>query len=468
VKTPAVALIDGEHYPDVVRHALEELGGRYDFRAAVFVGGAEKIRLDLLGEGADSPYGLPLLRGGPVELLLRAAAREWRPEAFVDLSDEPVLGYEQRFWLICHALSQGVAYEGSDFRFTPPRFAHLSAVPSLSVVGTGKRVGKTAVSGHLARVLHGSAAAPAEGPGVVVVAMGRGGPAEPELVTGRERGIGLSELLELSRAGRHAASDHLEDAALSRLTTVGCRRCGGGMAGQVFVSNVEAGVRRANALGPWITVLEGSGAAFPPIATDARVLVASAAQPADRLTGYLGPYRVLASDAVVLTMCEAPLVEAGVVEELVQAVAAIKPEAEVVPVVFRPRPLEEVDGAEVAVFTTATANAEARSAHLEERYGCRVRHFSGALANRAELESELGRPEVRGAEVFLIEVKAAAIDLVAEEASRRGVRVVLMDNEPEEAPPAESGALEKTYRRLGALARERFQEGRGEAAGRRE
>ncbi len=50
-----------------------------------------------------------------------------------------------------------------------------SATPSIAVIGTGKRVGKTAVTGHVASEL-------ARERSVVVVAMGRGGPAEPELV----------------------------------------------------------------------------------------------------------------------------------------------------------------------------------------------------------------------------------------------------------------------------------------------
>ena len=58
--------------------------------------------------------------------------------------------------------------------------------------------------------------------------MGRGGPAEPVVV---ESPPSVEDLLALSRAGAHAASDYLEGAALAGVTTVGCRRCGGGLAG---------------------------------------------------------------------------------------------------------------------------------------------------------------------------------------------------------------------------------------------
>ena len=73
-------MIDGEHYPSVVRDALAELP--YDFVAAVLVGGTEKLREPARSED----YGVPL--GADLE----AAIAEHRPDVVVDLSDEPVLG----------------------------------------------------------------------------------------------------------------------------------------------------------------------------------------------------------------------------------------------------------------------------------------------------------------------------------------------------------------------------------------
>src|SRR5947208_3125342 len=79
-------------------------------------------------------------------------------------------------------------------------------------------------------------------------------------------------------------------------TSVGCRRAGAGLAGQVFESNVLAGAELARSLEPDIVVFDGSGAAIPPVATSARVLVAG---PQHDLDDYLNPYRVLISDLVV-------------------------------------------------------------------------------------------------------------------------------------------------------------------------
>ncbi|MER3411975.1 MAG: cyclic 2,3-diphosphoglycerate synthetase, partial [Thermoleophilia bacterium] len=83
----------------------------------------------------------------------------------------------------------------------------------------------------------------------------------------------MDDLLRLSRAGRHAASDHLEVALLAGVPTVGCRRCGGGLAGQVATSNVAEGAALAAALDPDLVLLDGSGAALPPVASRKRILV---------------------------------------------------------------------------------------------------------------------------------------------------------------------------------------------------
>ena len=124
--------------------------------------------------------------------------------------------------------------------------------------------------------------------------MGRGGPPEPEVVTLPPT---VESLLALSRAGRHAASDHLETAIAAAVPTVGCRRCGGGLAGAVGSSNVLEGVSLAATLRPASSCsLDGSGAALPPVAAGRRLLVASAAQPVDVAAGYLNTYRALISD----------------------------------------------------------------------------------------------------------------------------------------------------------------------------
>jgi len=394
----AVAVIDGEHYPPVVRDALAELP--HEIVACVLVGGTEKLR------GGES-YGVPLVPS------VEAAIAEHAPDVVIDLSDEPVLGPPERFRLAARVLACGVPYEGADFRLDPPRFDPIRT-PSLAVIGTGKRVGKTALTGHVGRVV-------SRGRKVVVVAMGRGGPPEPELVEARPA---VADLLELSRAGRHAASDHLETAALTGLPTVGCRRCGGGLAGAVGLSNVLAGVRRAEELAPDLLVLDGSGAAIPPIAADRRILVVGGHQDVGVASGYLNPYRALLADLVVIAMAEDGLPHADLADVYR---TLTRPGVPVVRAVLRPRPLEDVRGERVAFFGTApAAQHDLIARHLEDTFGARIAHVSGSLSDRAALARELTQVD---ADTFVVEIKAAAIDVVAEHADRRGVRLVLAGND---------------------------------------
>ena len=357
----AVALIDGEHYAPVVRDALAGLP--YEWIGAILVGGTEKLR-----EGAD--YGVPLVEGfGEAKIV-------------VDLSDEPVLGPAERFRWASRALAAGLPYVGADFRFDPPELEPFP-LPSISVIGTGKRVGKTAVTAHLARLL-------ARDRDVVVVAMGRGGPPEPEVI---DVPPSLDELVALSRSGRHAASDHLEVAALCGVPTIGCRRAGGGLAGSVFSSNVAAGARLAAARDPDVVVFDGSGAAIPPVATDSRVLVVGRGTDAD---AYLNTYRRLVSDVIIAVGCAVP--------------GAISAE-------LRLRPTAPLEG-RVAVFTAGSTDV----AHLDAD----VVYVSASLADRPALRRELAAHDV---DTYLVELKAAAIDVVAEHAATVGKRVVLAAND---------------------------------------
>ena len=395
------------------------MGLPYEVVAAVMLGGTEKLR------GGDD-YGVPLADS------LEAALAEHVPDVVFDLSDEPVLGPRERMRIASRVLAAGVPYVGADFRFDPPALEPF-ALPSVSIVGTGKRVGKTAVSAYAARRW-------ARSMDVVVVAMGRGGPADPLVA---EVPPTLDDLLELSRGGGHAASDYLEDAALARVPTIGCRRAGGGLAGAVVDSNVLEGAALAAERRPDLVVFEGSGAALPPIATGARMLVANASQPPELVAGYLNAYRILVSDLVVLTMAEEETHDA----DLTRAVHEVK-DVPVVACTVRPRPVEPVEGQRVAFFSTAPEAALDRlSAHLREEHGAEVVLASPHLSDRERLRADLERAD---ADVFLVELKAAAIDVVAEAAAERGVQLVLADADVLATEGDVDGALDA----LAAKARE--------------
>jgi cyclic 2,3-diphosphoglycerate synthase len=396
---------------------------------AVLAGGTEKLPREGLTRIGD----VPIVHDDEYFVALARAINESQPDAVFDLSDEPVLDYRTRMQSAAVALSLGVRYEGADFRFDPAPRPRIAAKPSMAIIGTGKRTGKTAIAAFAART------AAAAGHSPVVVAMGRGGPPEPEVLRGDRVAITAVDLIALADEGRHAASDYIEDALLARVPTVGCRRCGGGLAGAVRFSNVPEGVELANGIEGDLILLEGSGAAQPPVDRDVTCLVVPASIKEEFLTGYLGLHRVLIADLVVVSMCESPFADpsqiSSVVSHLEQTMELLGDEREnkeapnVVRTVFRPNPTRSVEGAKAFVATTAPeAAGEALRSQLEDVHGCEVIGMSHSLSNRNRLEEDL--QGMRGADVLVSEIKAAAVDVAARRALDQNVEVVFFDNEP--------------------------------------
>jgi cyclic 2,3-diphosphoglycerate synthetase len=129
-------------------------------------------------------------------------------------------------------------------------------------------------------------------------------------------------------------------------------------------------------------------------------------------------------------MCEEPLASPERIAAVRAAIAAVDPEVPVVATVMRPRPVEPVAGRRVAFFSTAPAAiAERLREHLTREHGADVVLVSTSLARRSELRAELAFRAAREAETYLVEIKAAAVDVVAEAAAERGIPLVLADNE---------------------------------------
>jgi predicted GTPase len=76
--------------------------------------------------------------------------------------------------------------------------------------------------------------------------------------------------------------------------------------------------------------------------------------------------------------------------------------------------------ARVALFTTRADRCE----------GVEPVVASANLARRSELAADLDRAAAEGCDVYLTELKAAAIDTVAERAAADGARVVFVRNRP--------------------------------------
>jgi cyclic 2,3-diphosphoglycerate synthetase len=392
---PVIALIDGEHHPSAVRDALAGL----DLAGVVFCGGEEK-----LGPGPlEEHYGMPV-ETEPEVALRRLAGHA---DTVLDLADEPIVPASRKLRLAALALSLGLAYETPGARLDPPGYEPVPFEgPTLAVIGTGKRTGKTAVAGHWAALLRNQGADP------VIVCMGRGGPAEPRVA---EAAPSLDDLIAIAEAGSHAASDFLEDAVIAGVRTVGCRRVGGGFAGEPFESNVPAGAELAASLDPGAIIFEGSGACIPPVQVDRTVCILGAGPPEP-----FAEYRLARADLVLAA-------EGG-------AAGAPDPPPGAIPFALHPEPLEPMpDGARVAVFTTGAASVEGVGEPVL---------VSTNLARRAALAAELDRAAAEHCDVYLTELKAAAIDTVAMRARAEGARVVFIRNRP----VGVDDALVKLYR----------------------
>ena len=434
----AICLVDGEHYFPVTKSAVNKIETKgYHVELLLFIGGTEKLRDDS-EESYSEKLGVPVQfakdKDIPYDLIVEMI-REFDVDTVMDLSDEPILDYPKRFRIACKVLNEGVIYEGPDFRFEPTSQYEIMEKPSITILGTGKRIGKTAVSGFVSRLIDKNGYEPC------VIAMGRGGPEEPEIVHGEELEITAEYLLEQSEKGVHAASDHWEDALMSRILTIGCRRCGGGMAGEVFLTNMKQGAKLANKVDSKFAIFEGSGAAIPPIKTDKKITLIGANQPIENLTTYFGPYRVGLGDLVILTMCEEPMADADKIKKIEEFVAEVNPDATVISTVFRPKPLGNLAGKKVLFATTAPESVKDKLVdYLEENYDCEVIGTTAHLSNRPLLRQDM-KKYIDKADVMLTELKAAAVDVASKDAISHGLEVVYCDNVPVE--------IDDTYPDLG-------------------
>lgn len=415
----AIVLVDGEHYPPVTIQGIEAVRGRgYDVVAAVMLGGVEKLK------GALTLGDLPVVVADTQAQALTEAVDRYEPNVVVDLSDAPVVDLRARSLLASMAMARDIAYHGAGFALEAPSRPRLSRPPTIAVIGTGKRTGKTAVSAALARRAKERGIAP------VVVAMGRGGPAEPVVVRGDELPPSPETLLALADAGEHAASDVYEDAVVAGVMAVGARRAGAGLSGEPYAHTVHEAIEVANGLPADLLILEGSGTAIPPAHADGTVLVAGGGTPAGEILYGLGPYRVLIADLVVVTMAEEPVLSTETLSALHSLITGSARDVPLVRTVFRPTPTGPVKDRRIYLATTAPrAVADRLREHLTTVHGASVAGITHALSDRSRLTEDLAEAE-GSYEVLLTEVKAAAIDVAVRAARRAGADVVFADNVP--------------------------------------
>ena len=293
-----LALVDGEHYPPVTRwaHRDRPLAGLRR-RRRVIVGGIEKLaparprtsacRVRSVGDDRAAA----LARRDRRPAARRRAGSVGRAGARVPRAD----GGRRRGARAGRALRRRRT-SGS----IPGGGAAAIGTPTLAVFGTGKRTGKTAVAGEVARIAARRGLAP------VVVAMGRGGPPEPQVAEAGS--VTLETLLGLVRDGR-ARRVGLPRGRADDRGHDDRRPPGGGGARRRAVRHATWARRCALAAerDPGLAHPGGERGLVPPIAWDAGVLVVPATCPPEYVRGYLGPYRLLRADLAVVTMAGGPV-----------------------------------------------------------------------------------------------------------------------------------------------------------------
>ena len=107
--------------------------------------------------------------------------------------------------------------------------------------------------------------------------------------------------------------------------------------------------------------------------------------------------------------------------DLILVMADVEVEGHALRCELRPEPAEEIAAdARVALFTTRAESCD----------GVEPIVASTNLARRGALAADLDRAAAEGCDIYLTELKAAAIDTVAARAAAEGARVVFVRNRP--------------------------------------
>ena len=416
-----IALIDGEHYPQVTNDAIKMLKKIYtgNFKGMVFLGGTEKLAIgDIEDFFKEKVYVIK-----DIDLDFDKALKYFNPDIAYDLSDEPVVDYIKRMKIASFCLANKCSYMGPDFLFSYEKEDIHCKKFTLSIIGTGKRIGKTAISSYVTKIYAG------EGIDVCVIAMGRGGPETPVVIKGDKIDITPRYLLKISNKGMHASSDYLEDALTSKITTIGCRRCGGGFGGKVFMSNIKEGIKIAERLDPELIIVEGSGASIPDVETDAVICVIGAYQDWEALVGYMGIYRILSADLIILTMCEEPLASRDKIVSVEREIKKINPKVSVIKTIFRPQPLSDISGKRIFMAMTSNEIIEPMiKNYMENNFDCSIKKISFNLGNRAALRKDLEKSN--DYDTIVTELKAASVDVLTDYAFKHEKEIVYINNVP--------------------------------------
>lgn len=278
----AVVLCDAKFGAAPIQAAIDYLVVEKRYRV---VGAA--IVADGLPNGfsLDVPF---VVESGAAAAVKRAAA-EFSPRALVDITESDL---DHRFVWANEALQLGLEVHGADFRLLPPALRR-SAAPTVTFVGAGPAVGKTAAIVSFLEELKGKRK-------MAAVVLDLGGPPYPEMVEGAGDVPAAGRLLSFHRDGRKVGGDHYLIATATGVPAVGCSFAGTGFTGVPLSSLLGDAFVFATEAGGELVVVEGSGRAMPPTTGALCFLVNVRTEP-ERLSAFPFAYQLRRAAAVIAT-----------------------------------------------------------------------------------------------------------------------------------------------------------------------
>ncbi|HAX18547.1 MAG TPA: hypothetical protein DCY00_08160 [Actinobacteria bacterium] len=128
-------------------------------------------------------------------------------------------------------------------------------------------------------------------------------------------------------------------------------------------------------------------------------------------------------------MCEKPVADFKNIEILLKNINEVNPSASIFLSIFRPYPLGELEGKKVVVGMTAKSIMQDKiKNYLEKKYKCSIKGMTFNLSDRPKLHDEIRKFD--DFDVFLSELKAAAVDVITDYSVRHNKEVIYMNNVP--------------------------------------
>ena len=119
-----------------------------------------------------------------------------------------------------------------------------------------------------------------------------------------------------------------------------------------------------------------------------------------------------------------------IADDLLIKIHEINPNADIVPTIFRPHPVDDISNKNILFATTAPESVQhLLKDYLEENFNCNVVAISSHLSNRPLLQRDI-EENIDNIDCMLTELKAAAVDVATKDALNKGLEVVYCDNIP--------------------------------------